>query len=392
MVARGILAGALALALATGPDAAASALTAPTMALRAPEQCSPPHGGTQVGESWAQRRLAFTGVWPLTKGEGVTVALIDSGVDTRHPQVRVARSVDLTGTGPLDCVGHGTAVAGIIAGADMKEIPFAGVAPKARLISIKQTNSERGDVALLAQGIKQAADLGAQVVNISVQTSDQPDLKAAVEYALAKDVVIVAAAGNIRKEDGTPAAVYPASYPGVLSVGSAGPDGRRNDFSNSVTPVSVIAPGQDITSTWPGGAYRQDLEGTSYAAPYVAGVAALVRARHPELDNVRVRRRIEITADGASGTGTGAGMVNPLMAVSEILPSEVVAIAPRPAQALPSTIVTRPRPADQEAINVSAAVAVIAVLAAGLVAAVGVVIPMGRRRGWRPGRAVTPGE
>ncbi|MFC4529490.1 type VII secretion-associated serine protease mycosin [Sphaerisporangium dianthi] len=386
MAGRGIITGALAIVLATGPGAAAAA------SARAPEQCSPPRGGAQVGESWAQRRLAFTGVWPLTMGEGVTVALIDSGVDTRHPQVRVAKSVDLTGTGPLDCVGHGTAVAGIIAGADMKEIPFAGVAPRARLISIKQTNSENGDVALLARGIRQAADLGAQVVNISVQTSDQPDLKAAVDYAIAKDVVIVAAAGNIKKEDGTPAAAYPASYPGVLSVGSAGPDGKRNDFSNSATPVSVIAPGQDITSTWPGAAYRQDLSGTSYAAPYVAGVAALVRSRHPELDSVRVRRRIEITADGASGAGTGAGMVNPLMAVSEILPSEVVAIAPRRPEALPSSVVTKPRPPDQEAIDVSAAVAVIAVLAAGLVTAAGIVIPLGRRRGWKPGRATAPGD
>ncbi|GGL10673.1 peptidase S8 [Sphaerisporangium melleum] len=387
MVGRGTFAAVLALALALGPDAAAAA------ARRAPEPCAPPRGGPQVGESWAQRRLAFTGVWPLTMGEGVTVAIIDSGVDPRHPQVRVAKSVDLTGTGPLDCVGHGTAVAGLIGGADMLDrIPFAGVAPKARLISIKQTNGDRGDVGVLAQAIRQAADLGAQVMNISIQTTDQPDLRAAVDYALAKDVVIVAAAGNLKKEDGTPAAAYPASYPGVLSVGSAGPDGRRTDFSNSVTPISVIAPGQDITSTWPGRTYRQDLDGTSFAAPFVAGVAALVRARHPELDNVRVRRRIEITADGASGTGTGAGMVNPLMAVSEILPSEVVAIAPRRPEALPSTIVARPRPVDQEVITRSAAVAVIAIVAAGLVSAIAVVVPLGRRRGWRPGRTIPPGE
>ena len=386
MVGRGILAGLLALGLAAGPSAAAWA------APRAPEQCNPQRGGTQVGESWGQRRLAFTSVWRLTKGEGVTVALIDSGVDTRHPQVRVSQSVDLTGTGTLDCLGHGTAVAGIIAAADMKEIPFVGVAPKARLISIKQTNNENGDVALLAQGIKQATDLGARVLNISIQTSDQPDLKSAVDYALAQDVVIVAAAGNLKKGDGTPAPAYPAAYDGVLSVGSAGPDGKRTDFSNSTTPVSVLAPGAGITSTWPGGAYRQDLEGTSYAAPYVAGVAALVRARHPELDNVRVRRRIEITADGASGAGTGAGMVNPMLAVSEILPSEVVAIAPRQQGPLPPSIITKATPPDQRAITVSVGVAVIALLVAALVTTASLVIPMGRRRGWRPGRTTLPGE
>jgi membrane-anchored mycosin MYCP len=386
MVGRGILASVLALALAGGPSTATAASP------RDPAPCAPQRGGTQVGEPWGQRRLAFTGVWPLTRGEGVTVALVDSGVDTRHPQVRVARSVDLTGTGPLDCVGHGTAVAGIIAGADMKEIPFAGVAPRARLISIKQTNTENGDVALLAEGIKRAADLGAQVINVSIQTSDQPDLKNAVDYALANDAVIVAAAGNVRKGDGTPAPAYPAAYPGVLSVGSAGPDGKRTDFSNATTPVSVLAPGVEITSTWPGAAYRQDLEGTSYAAPYVAGVAALVRSRHPELDNVRVRRRIEITADGASGTGTGAGMVNPLLAVSEILPSEVVAIAPRQPGALPPGVVSKARPPDRQAIDVSVGVAVIAVCAAVLVTAVGLVIPLGRRRGWKPGRTALPGD
>jgi type VII secretion-associated serine protease mycosin len=386
MAGRGFLATGLALALVTGPGAA------PALAEAAPVRCAPQRGGAQVGESWGQRRLAFTGVWPLTKGEGVTVAVIDSGVDARHPQVRVAKAVDLTGTGRRDCLGHGTAVAGIIAGADMPEIPFAGVAPGARLISIKQTNDETGDVALLARGIVRAADLGAKVVNVSIQTNDQPDLRAAVDYALARDVVVVAAAGNVRKGDGTPAPAFPAAYPGVLSVGSAGPDGKRTDFSNAITPVSVLAPGEGITSTWPGGAYRQDLEGTSYAAPYVAGVAALVRARHPGLDNVRVRRRIEITADGATGAGTGAGMVNPLLAVTEIIPSEAVAIAPPVPPPLPPGVVSKAVPPDHEAISTSVAVTVIALCAAALVTCVSLVLPLGRKRGWRPGRAAVPDE
>jgi subtilisin family serine protease len=274
----------------------------------------------------------------------------------------------------------------------MPEIPFAGVAPGARLISIKQTNDETGDVALLARGIVRAADLGAKVVNVSIQTNDQPDLRAAVDYALARDVVVVAAAGNVRKGDGTPAPAFPAAYPGVLSVGSAGPDGKRTDFSNAITPVSVLAPGEGITSTWPGGAYRQDLEGTSYAAPYVAGVAALVRARHPGLDNVRVRRRIEITADGATGAGTGAGMVNPLLAVTEIIPSEAVAIAPPVPPPLPPGVVSKAVPPDHEAISTSVAVTVIALCAAALVTCVSLVLPLGRKRGWRPGRAAVPDE
>ncbi|WP_214411981.1 S8 family serine peptidase [Sphaerisporangium fuscum] len=387
---RGILSGALALTLALGPATAAEAAPA----LRDdPPKCEPERGGTKVGDPWGQRRLNFTAVWPITEGEGVTVAIVDTGVDPRHPQLKLAKQIDLTNTYPFDCIGHGTAVAGIIAGADMRQlkIPFAGVAPKARLISIKQTNqTDKGDVGLLAKGIIQAADLGAQVVNVSIQAHDQPDLKAAVDYALAKDVVIVAAAGNIRKEDGVPAPAYPAAYPGVLSVGATGPDGKVTDFSNSSAPVSVLAPGTEITSTWTGSAYRQDLSGTSYAAPYVAGVAALVRARHPELDNVRVRRRIEITADGASGKTPG--IVNPLLAVTKILPSEVVAIAPRQPAALPSGIVSKAPAPDTETINRSVGVAMIAMLAAALVSAAGLVIPLGRRRRWKPGRTAVPSE
>lgn len=385
MAGRGVLAAGVALLFAVGPGAV------PAVA-EAPVRCAPQRGGVRVGESWGQRRLAFTGVWPLTKGAGVTVALIDSGVDARHPQVRVARSVDLTGTGARDCLGHGTAVAGIIAGRDMPEIPFAGVAPEARLISIKQTNDETGDIALLARGLVRAAELGAKVVNVSIQTHDQPDLKAAVDYALSRDVVIVAAAGNVNKGDGTAAPAYPAAYPGVLSVGSAGPDGRRTGFSNAATPVSVLAPGTDLTSTWPGGSYREDLEGTSYAAPFVAGVAALVRARHPRLDNVRVRRRIEITADGASGAGTGAGMVNPLLAVTEIIPSESVAIAPPPPPPLPPGAISPPTPPDHEAVATSITVTLAALGAAALVTGLRLVLPAGRRRGWRPGRTTVPGD
>jgi membrane-anchored mycosin MYCP len=383
MIGRGLPACLLAMVIAAWPAPAAA-----MGASGAQDECAPARGGVQVGESWGQRRLDFTAVWPLTRGQGVTVAMVDSGVDTTHPQIRVAQSVDLTGTGSQDCVGHGTAVAGIITGAYMAEIPFTGVAPEARLISIKQTNSDtQGDVKLLASGIIKAADLGAKVINVSIQTSDQPDLRAAVDYALARDAVIVAAAGNVQKEDGTPTAAYPAAYPGVLSVGSAGPDGSRAEFSNTATPVSVLAPGEAITSTWPRGTYRQDLQGTSYAAPYVAGVAALVRARHPELDNVRVRRRIEMTADGAEGVGTGAGMVNPLLAVSAIIPSEVVAIAPREPGDLPPGAVGKAVPPDRHAIGVSTAVAITAVFVTLLVTTAGLVIPLGRRRRVRTERA-----
>ncbi|MFF4773014.1 type VII secretion-associated serine protease mycosin [Microtetraspora fusca] len=351
------------------------------------DTCAPSKpGSVSLSEPWAQRRLDFTSVWPLTRGRGVTVAIVDSGVDARHPQLKVAKAVDLTGTGTRDCMGHGTSVAGIIAGIERKGSPFVGVAPDARLISIKQTNAERGDPALLAKAIAKAADLGAQVINVSVKAIDRMDLRKAVGYALSKDAVIVAAAGNVTKEDGTPSPAYPAAYPGVLAVGSSTPDDELAEFSNTSTPVAVLAPGQDLTSTWPGGTYQKDLKGTSQATAYVSGVVALVRARYPQLDNVRVRRRVVLTADGTKGTGTGAGIVNPRLAVTMILPSEVVAVAPQQPPPLAEEAVSKAPPPDERTIGVAAAVAGGALGAAALVVVAAVLTPLGRRRRWQPGR------
>ncbi|MET7461645.1 type VII secretion-associated serine protease mycosin [Nonomuraea sp. NPDC005501] len=372
-------------------SAAAPAVAAPLPQAKAvvrqdaaPERCTPEAGTGKISQSWALRRLDFTRVWGLTRGEGVTVAVIDSGVDIHHPQLAVSKQDDLTGTGHRDCVGHGTAVAGIIAARPRTGVPFYGIAPGVRLISIKQANSTTGDVGLLAKGIVKAAELGVDVINISMQTSDQPDLKAAVQYALSQDIVVVAAAGNVNPGEKSPR-IYPAAYEGVLSVGSVTEDGRRSDFSNAQGKVSVLAPGQNLVTTWTGGLYRTEQEGTSFAAPYVAGVAALVRARYPRLTQEQVRWRIERTADGALGNGTGAGVVNPWLAVTQVLVSEELALAqPEPAP-LPADVVTKAPPVDQRAITMASSVAVGALVLAGLTVAGRVFGPRGRRRGWRAG-------
>ncbi|MEU8247146.1 type VII secretion-associated serine protease mycosin [Nonomuraea sp. NPDC048916] len=359
----------------------------PVAAHAAPVRCDPEKGSMQVGESWAQRRLDARSVWKLTRGEGVTVAVIDSGVDIRHPSLagRIVRQVDLTQTGHRDCMGHGTATAGIIAGRYLQGVPFYGVAPAARLISYKQTNEQSGDVGKLAEAIRKAAAAGVDVINVSVQASDQPDLKSAVNDALSRDIVIVAAAGNVDK-DGVSTPAYPAAYEGVLSVGAASEDGRLSDFSNTGSRVGVVAPGEKITSTWTGQAFRNDLKGTSFAAPYVAGVAALVRSRYPRLNSDQVRRRIEKTADGALGDGTGAGMVNPMLAVTAVLPSEQVAVAAPLPPPLAEGVVTKAPPVDQRAIDVATVLGAGALVCAGFMVVARVVVPMGRRRRWRAGR------
>ncbi|GAA3471607.1 S8 family serine peptidase [Nonomuraea roseola] len=357
----------------------------PAAAQAAPVQCEPEPGSMEVGESWAQRRVKAESVWHLTRGEGVTVAVIDSGVDVYHPQLRGVRQFELTGTGHRDCLGHGTAVAGIIAASNRADVPFHGVAPGVRLVSFKQTNGKNGTSALLALAIMEAAKLNVDVINVSTQAADTSDLKAAIDYALAKDIVVVAAAGNSSPED-KDKQEFPAAYAGVLSVGSVSADGGRSDFSNTVSKVGVVAPGQNVMSTWTGKSYMDGLDGTSFAAPYVAGVAALVRARFPHLTQEQVRRRIEVTADGALGDGTGAGVVNPLLAVTAVLPSEHVKLAPPLPPPLSENAVAKAPPVDWRAIGIAAGVASAALALAGALVAARLFMPMGRRRGWRASR------
>ncbi|MBF8193180.1 type VII secretion-associated serine protease mycosin [Nonomuraea sp. K274] len=373
-----------------GAAAFVLALT-PTPAPARAVTCDPEPGVQEVtGKPWPQERLRFERAWRLTKGDGVTVAVVDSGVDVAHPQLAgvVTRQDDLTGTGARDCVGHGTAVAGIIAGRDLtsRGVPVMGVAPAARIVSIKQTEGQSGDVIRLAEGIRRAAELGADVINVSVQAEDHPVLKSAVTYAQDKDAMIVAAAGNVKQEGGAVTPAYPAEYPGVIAVGSAGPGGGKSEFSNGATRISVTAPGSGVTSAWTGGGYRTGLDGTSFAAPFVSGVAALVRARHPELDHWQVKRRLEATAEGGGAAGTGAGLVNPLLAVSAVLPPATGETA-RPAPG-PVLLAKAPVP-DARRREIAIGIAVGAGGVTALVVFLALTLPRARRRGWRAGQAAT---
>ena len=325
------------LVLSGSPVQASTARAGPALTpagLPGPRPGCPPQHGTAApaGQPWAQQALRFSAVWDRTRGSGVTVAIVDSGVDA-NPQFgdRVIVGPDLTaGTKPhirpgSDCVGHGTAVASIIAAAPVPGISFTGVAPAARILSVKISGTDTFPTAVAPQGIMDAVQFGADVINLSLATPDDiPALRNAVRYALRHDVVVVAAAGNDLPHGGT-GPFYPAAYPGVLAVGAAGPGGARAAFSDRRTPVGVIAPGVNVTSAYPGtfpDAYSPDQSGTSFAAAYVSGVVALVRAAHPRLNPAQVVARIEATARGAAGPGTGHGMVDPFRAVTAVLPAE----------------------------------------------------------------------
>jgi len=305
----------------------------------------PPQLGIAAPASppWAQQVLGFADVWDLTEGAGVTVAVVDSGVDA-NPQFgnRVTIGPDLASLagadpddldpdGDADCVGHGTSVAGIIAAAPVAGISFTGVAPAARILSIKISDSDEFADNVTPEAIRDAVQLGASVINLSLATTaDSAALRSAVDFALSSNVVVVAAAGNDDQESGT-GPFYPAAYPGVLSVGAVTSDGALASFSDTHTPVSVTAPGVNITSTYPGtfpDAYDPADDGTSFSTAFVSGVVALVRAYYPQLDEAQVVARIEATADGAAGPGTGHGLVNPVQAVTAVLPAADLSGAP----------------------------------------------------------------
>ncbi|MFB4317488.1 S8 family serine peptidase [Actinomadura sp. 21ATH] len=372
-----------------------TALAPPVLAApaAAPAQCNPAQGqpANQITQQpWPQQRLDFQEAWKVTRGEGVTVAVVDSGVSANHPQLRgrVVASFDATKTTPNDCFQHGTEVAGIIGAADHRQsrgVPFVGVAPGAKLVNAKFTAGEStSDNTLLPKAIEWAADR-AQVINVSVAAPDTPALRKAVLYAQRKDALIVAAAGNVTDQQrGQEQKAYPASYPGVLSVAAADVNGTIADFSNLKTRVDVSAPGQGIVSTGPTG-YIGGLGGTSFGAPYASGVAALVRSRHKDLTYQQVIDRIKATAEGGNGTGSGNGMISPMQAVTGLVePGQAGAGARRAAGPID---IGGELPEDGRTRGIAGVIAAATIILAVLVAFGGAVVPLGRRRGWRPGRA-----
>jgi membrane-anchored mycosin MYCP len=339
--------------------------------------CSLPGTGQYTPRPWTQQLLDFERVWPISRGGGVTVAVVDSGVDANQPYLagHVLPGIDLVngGTADDDCAGHGTLVAGLIASQPRPGVGFAGVAPDATILPVRQVNqaTDNGSTQILADSINAAVNAGAQVINVSIVTSSSTAaLAAAVNNALAHNVVVVAAAGNDLQKGDLPE--YPAAYPGVISVGAIGTDGRATNFSSTGTPVSVVAPGSEIVGPGAGGTgLVVGQQGTSYAAPFVAGVAALIHAYRPQLTPAQVLHRIEATADHPAGAlpdaALGYGVVDPYAAVTAVLPEEngaKVAVQPV-AKAVPSN----PPPVND-------ATTMAALGLAGAAAAIVVVLPL----------------
>jgi membrane-anchored mycosin MYCP len=335
--------------------------------------------------------LELPQIWQLTRGAGQRVAVIDTGV-SRHrrlPDLVAGGDYVFTGDGTRDCDAHGTLVAGIIAAApDSKADKFSGVAPDVTVVSIRQSSAKFapatgrsdagvGDVDTMAKAVRTAADLGASVINISsvacvpaATALDDRALGAALAYAVdVKNAVIVAAAGNTggaaqcppQRSDATrdtvTVAVSPAWYDDyVLTVGSVNAEGAPSAFTLAGPWVDVAATGEGVTSLSPvgdgivnsiDGHHDSSLSGTSYAAPVVSGLAALIRARFPTLTARQVMQRIESTAHHPPAGWNplvGNGIIDALAAVSTDSVSPPVTTGPGPAPiALPPT----PAPPDR---------------------------------------------
>ncbi|MET7861751.1 type VII secretion-associated serine protease mycosin [Micromonospora taraxaci] len=351
---------------------------------------------------WPQRRYDPTRLAPLATGAGVTVAVVDSGVDRAHPQLaeRVLTGTDLLdlgGDGSRDCAGHGTGVASIIAAAPRPGVAFHGLAPDARILPVRVSEQqvvqgrESGRTVTadeFARAIRWAVDHDADVINLSVVLyADDPEVRSAVRYAVDRDVVLVAAAGNLH-DSGDPQP-FPAGYDGVIGVGAIGADGVRATFSQTGPYVDLVAPGSEVVTAAPGAGHHQ-VEGTSYAAPFVAATAALLRGYRPELSAAQVAERIIATADPAPGVGQGggygAGVLNPYRAVTETGGSR--AAGPRQVTALaddradPAALARQARRASAR--DRALLVGVVVGMTAATVVLLALVLPRGARRRWRP--------
>ncbi|MFJ4184402.1 S8 family serine peptidase [Kitasatospora sp. NPDC089509] len=302
--------------------------------------CLQPSDRPADGAGWARAELRPEGAWPVSRGAGVTVAVIGSGVDAGAPALagRLQLGPRLYGSGDAgrDCVGYGTFAAGLVAGRGTDGAP-AGLAPDARVLAVAVTDDAGSTTPdLLGAGIRAAVDRGARVIAVVVPVPGPSDaLSAAVGYAAARGALLVAPVGpDTRGTGGAP--VFPASYPGVLAVSAAGaggaaaggvPDGR----------VDLSAPGQAVTGPGPGGGVFT-ASGPGCATAYVAGAAALVLAQRPELTPEQLTRRLEATAyhpgTRMPDPSVGYGEVDPVAAVTASWPTA----APAPAAAAPLVI------------------------------------------------------
>jgi membrane-anchored mycosin MYCP len=392
-----------------------------------------------AARSAAEAMLEYRSAWRFSRGAGQKVAVIDTGVNPhpRLPALEGGGDYVSDTNGLQDCDAHGTLVAGIIAGAPLPTDSFAGVAPDATILSIRQNsgvfgakgygaaNQENnpsanstgyGNTQTLAWAITHAVDLGATVINLSEVACgpvgsglDDADLGRAVRYAFERNVVVVASAGNFNSQgicsvqnampdpdrplasgwDTVRTVASPAWFSDyVLTVGAVTPAAAPADFSLRGPWVGIAAPGERVTSLDANGPGLINAElsqqglmpinGTSFAAPYVSGVVALVRARFPELNARQVidllKRTARTPGDGPN-EATGYGVVDPVAALTFQLPATDPSQAPHGG----TPIAGRPKP-NPHSVRAKVIIFGVSITAVAVMAAAATIAGARRRR------------
>lgn len=319
---------------------------------------APAHADDVRDREYWLNDYGITKAWQSTKGSGVTVAVIDSGVDSSHQDLKdaVAGGTDVSGSGNdsgTKGIGakpeHGTLVASLIAGRghggnpddDPKPDGVVGVAPEAKLLTISTwlgspNPSGKNVSAQIPEAVRWAVDHGAKVINMSLTSTSTdwpPSWDDAFEYAADRDVVVVAAVGNT--DSGITQVGAPATIPGVVAVAGLKKDGTSSQGSSAPgITIALSAPAENLVGALPDNKYA-DWSGSSGAAPIVAGVAALIRSKYPDLNAANVINRLVSTAKPAGNpipnNTYGYGLLDADAAVNAQVP--VVAQSPLPSLA-----------------------------------------------------------
>ncbi|MFJ9417543.1 type VII secretion-associated serine protease mycosin [Streptomyces sp. NPDC101227] len=314
----------------------------------------PAQADTVRAQEWALQAMHAQQAWRTTKGAGVTVAVLDTGVDANQPDLKgqVLPEKDLVGfgagPGDRDWADHGTGMASVIAGHGHgagRQDGVLGIAPETRILPVRviledddpQRERARTEKAgALADGIRWAADHGADVISMSLGDDSEtahpePREDAAIQYALGKGIPVVASAGN----DGGKGdhISYPAAYPGVIAVTAVNEAHERTQFSTRHWYATVCAPGETIIMSNPDRTYYNG-SGTSPAAALVSGAIALIRAEHRALSPAQIKDLLIATAQDAPEGGRnddfGAGLVDAAAALERAAGLKPAPEKPRP--------------------------------------------------------------
>jgi len=276
-------------------------------------------------DQWQITMLDAQRAWEYSTGAGVIVAVIDSGVNAGHPDLRghVLPGIDYVregGDGTSDEAGHGTTVAGLIAASRDDGEGVVGLAPDAKILPVRVLDSanQYRDPLVVADAIVWAVDHGARVINLSLGSEKSDNALAdAIDYAFARDVVVVACVGNVGTNASSPI-WHPAREPGVIAVSGVGNDGKAWSGSLIGQETVLAAPASHLMGAKPKG--YEWVQGTSFAAPLVSATAALVRSRYPQMTAANVVQRLIATARDAGLRGRdsryGFGIVDPLAALT----------------------------------------------------------------------------